>query len=94
MVEKVGVNMTRLKQELVNRGIIGENEPWDSIGWCEYLVFITKDFIVTRYCCDVLEPLFKIYDKNFTLIAEQACERDEQGWQENPWWSMMKGAED
>lgn len=94
MVEKVGVNMNRLKKELIKRGIIGASDPWESFDWCEHLVFTTKDFIVTRYCCEVLDPLFKIYDKNFTMIAEQACERDEQGWHENPWWSMVKGAND
>lgn len=70
--------MNRIKKELKKRGIIGESaEPCYSVEYCEKLAFVTKEFIVTVYECDVLDPEFRIYSaKTFEQIASQNVRPD------------------
>lgn len=47
------------------RGIIYENEAYEDNGYgaCEWLVDITKDFIITCFTCNVLDPILHIYNR-------------------------------
>ena len=70
--------MNRLKKELKNRGItyacedISGYDPYEAE---EQLIAVTNGFIITGYYCNVLEPMYKIYDRNFNCIAIQSSER-------------------
>lgn len=70
--------MNRLKKELKKHHITGctdEIDIWRNGGYdyCEFLVCFTKDIIVTKYECNVLDSQFRLYDKNFNLVAVQDC---------------------
>lgn len=69
--------MNRLKKELKKRYIIFETDDlqiWNTgIDESENLITFTKDVIITKYSCNVLNPSFRIYDKNYNLVAIQDC---------------------
>lgn len=83
--------MTRLKRELMDRGIIYdcENESgYDPYEAEEVLVDITADFIITAFFCNVLEPQYKLYDKNFHFLGQQSTRREDDFFgikATNPW---------
>ena len=80
--------MTRLKKELKKRGIISQSDPNNAYGGIETdesLAFITKDFIITVYDCNVLDLMFRIYStSNYELIGEQNVYKANHGFN-NPW---------
>ena len=75
--------MTRLKKEMVKRGLIFDTDCCD-----EYITqhrlesqeqnvsFWTKDFIVCFWCSNVVNPEWRIYDKNFNFIGGQNVQPD------------------
>lgn len=68
--------MTRLKKELINRGIIFDEEdkfPYDPYEASEELFCISNGLIITIYTCNVLDPSFRIYDTNYNFIGSQDC---------------------
>lgn len=69
--------MNRLKKELKKRNIISctdDLQIWKTgIEESENLITFTRDVIITKYSCNVLNPSFRIYDKNYNLIAIQDC---------------------
>ena len=70
--------MNRLKKELKKRYITGESDEISIMNsgydYAEYLVCFTKDVIVTKFECNVLDSEFHLYStKNFELIAIQNC---------------------
>lgn len=92
--------MTRLKKELLKRGILFEADEMDVImKGVEYdcsasLVEITSEFIITVMYSAVLDPVLYIYDRfTFKPIGEQELHKDTQtdggfDWF-NPWHSMV-----
>lgn len=91
--------MNRLKKELFKRGLIGDNEM-DVIRGCsnvEYnaeFVGLENGFVVIAYFCNVLDPMFILYDKNFHKIADQCIWLNNMHhWnpdgQKNPWDSLV-----
>jgi len=69
--------MNRLKKELKKHHITGSTDELEiyRTGYdeCENLVCFTNNVIVTRYDSNVIDSEFRIYDKNYNLIAIQAC---------------------
>lgn len=69
--------MNRLKKELKKHHIIGCTDDMDIMKYgydeSECLVCFTNTVIVTRYDCNVLDSEFRLYDRNFNLIAIQNC---------------------
>lgn len=86
--------MNRIKKELFKRGIIGDNEidvitGRSSVEWEAKLIAVTKNFIIIGSYTNVLDPMFRILDKNLNVIAEQAIWFDNmEHWNfgnYNPW---------
>ena len=69
--------MNRLKKELKKHHIISCTDDMEIMKYgydeCENFVCFTNNVIVTRYDSNVLEPEFRLYDKNFKPIAVQSC---------------------
>ena len=68
--------MTRLKKELIKRGILFDEEdkvPYDPYEAQEELFCISNGLIITIYTCNVLDPSFRIYDTNYNFIGSQDC---------------------
>ena len=65
--------MTRLKKELMAKGIIFDVDEWyTNYGECQELYAIEGNFIITIWGCDVLDPEFRIYDRHtFEFIGGQ-----------------------
>ena len=92
--------MNRLKQELHNRGITFDDA--DYTGYRPYeaeeqLIAVCNGFIITGYFSNVLEPHFKLYDRNFNHIGIQSSEKPETFFGEkccNPWSVGVVGIED
>lgn len=88
--------MNRLKKELKKRGIIFKSDEMQVMSGAEYdtqvsLLFFTKDFIVCRFDCAVLDSEFHIFDRNFNLIATQQIYKTNvsfSGIKSNPWFCI------
>ena len=86
--------MTRLKREMLERGIIYEADE-QMMMWgpeydtCQRLVDITNDFIIAVWYSAVLDPMLNIFDrKTFQFIAQQDMMPDYEFFGEkskNPW---------
>lgn len=83
--------MNRLKKELKKHHIISQSDEIEiyrtGIDESENLITFTRDVIITRYDCNVLNPSFRIYDKNYNLIAIQDCYKETDFFFDNcnPW---------
>ena len=70
--------MTRLKRELLSRGICYEADEIDILmkgaeyDCCEKLVSFTSEVIITVFCSAVIDPILHLYDAHtLTEIGEQ-----------------------
>lgn len=80
--------MNRLNKELRNRGIVYDSYDESVYEAEEQLVTITNNFIITCFYCNVLEPQYKIYDRNFNLIGQQSSKKTDYflgNKTHNPW---------
>ena len=69
--------MNRLKKELYNRGIIGDNEidvilGKSNVEWEAKLFGIHNNLIIIEVYTNVLDNSFQFIDRNFNTIASQA----------------------
>lgn len=87
--------MNRLTKELRERGLIYDVDYTSYYAQYEsesILVGVANDIIITCAYCNVLEPIYRLYDRNFNFIAEQSSERIEcflGHKRTNPWSVMM-----
>lgn len=85
--------MNRLKKELMNRGIIYEYDAYDAPYEAEeVLVSITTNFIITAFFCSVIEPQYKLYDRNFNFLGQQSSQKEDDFFGEkvtNPWMTSI-----
>lgn len=69
--------MNRLKQELRKHHIIGCTDEMSILKYgydeSENLVCFTNTVIVTRYDSNVIDSEYRLYDRNYNLIAIQSC---------------------
>lgn len=69
--------MTRLKKELAKRGIIfDDSDSNDCYEAFEELFICEKGFVITISGNNMLDPMFRIYDRNLELVAIQDCLKD------------------
>ena len=61
--------MTRLKKELIKRGIVYENDDIYEDG--RSLIEVTDKYIITLWGCNVLPTEIHLFDHNFNLIGTQ-----------------------
>lgn len=78
--------MTRLKKELMKNGLVFDTmDDWKNQVYYkaendnqQVLLFISNDFIVCGFYSMVLDPIIKVYDKQYNLIGEQNMYPDNQ----------------
>lgn len=80
--------MTKLEKVMIEKGLIWNEDEVDILlhgieyDNCCTLQFVTKGFVVTKFDSAVLPSEFRIYDRNFNLIATQNVHKDSMfGWE-------------
>ena len=63
--------MTRLKSELIKRGLMYDCDFMDCYEKEQEFVCIDNNYIICAYHCNVLAPELRIYDLNYNLVATQ-----------------------
>lgn len=93
--------MTRLKKELIARGIVFEASDWDVMRGPEYdqdrrLVEVTDKFIITAYFSAVIPPELQLFDRfTFKFIGGQNLRPETCfGRCYTKWDSYVEGSED
>lgn len=85
--------MNRLKKELMDRGIIYEYDAYDAPYEAEeVLVDVVNGFIITAFFCSVIEPQYKLYDRNFNFLGQQSSQKEDDFFGEkacNPWMTSI-----
>lgn len=68
--------MTRLKSILENKGITFDNADNDCYEDYNTFFVCEKGFVITISGNNMLDPEFRIYDRNLELVAIQDCFKD------------------
>lgn len=66
--------MTRLKSELIKRGLVYDCDSMDVYDCYEdeqEFVCIDNNYIICTHYCNVLSPELRVYDLNYNLVATQ-----------------------
>lgn len=77
--------MTRLKKELVKRGIIFEEDGGYEEG--RSLIEVTDKYIITLWGCNVLPTQIHLFDHSFNLIGKQNLFPEKELFSNNMTWS-------
>lgn len=77
--------MTRLKKELVKRGIIFEEDGGYEEG--RSLIEVTDKYIITLWGCNVLPTQIHLFDHQYNLIAKQNLFPEKELFSNNMTWS-------